>query len=133
MSQYRVLKKQTATLLRGLGETPDHVAETLQASGVRGVPKSNRSCAIALYLTALMASDRRVRSVMVGRCSLRIALAHEPDNRPAGHLTVQLPKPVRRFVTAFDARIYPAILREPPLSPLPSATAPVSASTPTCR
>ena len=111
MSDRRQLKKQTRALLTGLGTCPDEVAESLQAAGVHGVPKNNRSCAIALYLAALMGSDPRIRSVNVGHCSLLIDTAAPPDFRPAGRLQVQLPKPVRQFVAAFDAQKYPTITR----------------------
>ena len=112
MSDLRQLKKQTRALLTGLGTCPDEVAESLKAAGVHGVPKDNRSCAIALYLTALMGSDPRIRSINVGHCSLLIATAAPPEFRPAGRLLVQLPKPVRQFVAAFDARHYPTITRK---------------------
>jgi hypothetical protein len=59
-----------------------------------------------------MGADPRVRSVTVGHCSMVIALA-TPDLRPAGRLLVQLPKPVRRFVSAFDALKYPDNIRRP--------------------
>jgi hypothetical protein len=89
----------------------DDVAESLASVGVNGVPRNNRSCAIALYLSALMGSDPRVRSIKVGHCSLFIEMASASGTRPAGRLQVQLPKPVRRFVAAFDAQSYPAITR----------------------
>ncbi len=49
------------------------------------------------------------------------------DRRPAGRLFVQLPKPVRRFVTAFDDLRYPRVVwerdpgerRAPPLASSP--------------
>ena len=112
MSEYRQLKRQVGDLLVGLGSTPDEVASSLEASGVRGTPRSNRNCPIALYLSAVMGADPRVRSVTVGHCSMVIALA-TPDLRPAGRLLVQLPKPVRRFVSAFDALKYPENVRRP--------------------
>jgi hypothetical protein len=112
MSDYRQLKKQTSGLLTGLGTSPDEVAASLNAAGVNGVPKNNRSCAIALYLTALMGPDPRIRSVTVGHCSLLIDTVAPPDSRPTGRLLVQLPKPVRQFVAAFDARRYPDITWE---------------------
>jgi hypothetical protein len=120
MSEYRQLKKQVGALLTGLGSTPDEVAAALRATGAQGTPKSNRTCPVALYLTAVTGADPRVRSVTVGPCSLLIAVASR-DLRPAGRLMVQLPKPVRRFVAAFDAREYPANIREPVPSARPSS------------
>jgi hypothetical protein len=123
MSDHRQLKKQTRALLSGLGTCPDEVAESLQAAGVHGVPKNNRGCAIAVYLTALMGPDRRIRSVNVGHCSLLIDTAVAPDFQPAGRLQVQLPKPVRQFIAAFDAQNYPTITRGPSRAPLTSIAA----------
>jgi hypothetical protein len=111
MSNYRQLKLQTRALLADLGRSPDEVARSLEAAGVSGVPMDNRKCAVALYLSALMGADPRVRSVNVGRCSLLIGTAAPPEFRPSGRLLVQLPKPVRQFVAAFDDRHYPAVTR----------------------
>jgi hypothetical protein len=112
VSHHRRLKQRTHQLLAGLGGSPDEVAVTLEAAGVHGVPRSNQSCAIALYLTALMGSDSGVRSVAIGPCSLVMEIISPPDGRPAGRLLVQLPKPVRRFVAAFDAQQYPTLTRQ---------------------
>ncbi len=120
MSHHRRLKKQTSELLAGLGDSPDEVATTLAAAGVQGVPRNNQSCAIALYLTALIGVEGGVRSVAIGPCSLVMEVTSPEDLRPAGRLSVQLPKAVRRFVAAFDAQQYPMITREP--SPRPRAT-----------
>ncbi len=114
MSDLRQLKRQTRTLLAELGTSPDEVFESLNAAGVHGVPRDNRSCAVARYLTALMGADPRIRAVNVGHCSLLIDTAAPPEFRPSGRLLVQLPKPVRQFVAAFDARRYPAIIQERP-------------------
>jgi hypothetical protein len=113
MSDLRQLKRQTRELLAGLGASPDEVAGSLEAAGVAGVPRDNRSCAVALYLTASMGTDPRIRAVNVGHCSLLIDTASPPEFRPSGRLLVQLPKPVRQFVAAFDARRYPTIVRTP--------------------
>jgi len=116
MSNLREIKKTTRGLLAALGDTPDEVAERLGGTGVKGVPRDNRSCAVALYLSAVMGPEPRVRSVAVGPCSLMITLVSPADARPAGRLWVQLPKPVRGFVAAFDAQEYPEITRDPPAS-----------------
>jgi hypothetical protein len=112
MSHLRRLKKETVGVLTGLGESSDQVAASLQVANVRGVPKDNRSCALAVYLTSIMGSEPLIRSVTVGHCSLLVDLVGQ-DQRPAGHLLVQLPKPVRQFVAAFDAFRYPAVTRPP--------------------
>ncbi len=118
MSHLRQIKKTTRGLLAALGTTPDEVAEQLENTGVQGVPRDNRSCAVALYLSAVMGPEPRIRSVAVGPCSLMITLVSPADARPAGRLWVQLPKPVRGFVSAFDAREYPGITRDTPASPV---------------
>ncbi|MGO8874124.1 MAG: hypothetical protein ACLQPH_22485 [Acidimicrobiales bacterium] len=123
MAHLRQLKKQTSSVLAGLGSNADEVAANLQGAGVRGVPASNRSCAVALYLGAVMGSETWIRSIAVGPCSLLITLVEPTHLRPAGHLLVQLPKPVRQFVAAFDARQYPGLTREPAAPPAPATVA----------
>ena len=78
MSEHRQLRGQTRALLNSLGICPDDVAESLRAAGVHGIPRNNRSCAVALYLSALMGSDPRVRSIKVGHCSLLIDTVSAP-------------------------------------------------------
>jgi hypothetical protein len=70
---------------------------------------------VALYLNALMGAEPSVRGITVGHCSLLVDLVQPADRRPAGRLLIQLPKPVRRFVAAFDARQYPAVVRPRPV------------------
>ncbi len=119
MSHLRQIKQTTRGLLVELGESPDEVAESLQATGVHGVPRDNRACAIALYLSVLLGTEPRVRSVTVGQCSLMITLVSPADARPAGRLWVQLPKAVREFVAAFDACHYPDVVRGEPAAAIP--------------
>lgn len=110
MGELRDIKRRAGALLEGLGHDPDEVASTLRAAGVQGVPRSNTSCAVAVYASAVMEADPRIRSVAVGPCTLVLSLVKE-DGRPGGKLTVQLPKPVRAFVDGFDAARYPEVLR----------------------
>lgn len=132
MGEHRQLKKQAGSLLAELGRDPDEVAGSLEAAGVRGDPRSNRSCAVALYLNASIGSDPRVRSVAVGPCTVLLDMASPPGGRPAGRLQVQLPKAVRRFVAAFDARQYPEVTRPAadPAAAVPVASAPVAVAAP---
>jgi hypothetical protein len=111
MGDLRQIKKRAGALLDELGHDPDEVAASLHAAGVRGDPRSNSSCAIAVYTAALMRTDPRIRSVAVGPCTLVLTLAHPDGGRPGGTLTVQLPKAVRGFVTGFDAQQYPDVIR----------------------
>jgi hypothetical protein len=110
MGELRDIKRRAGAFLEGLGRDPDEVASTLEAAGVQGVPRSNTSCAVAVYASAVMKADPRIRSVAVGPCTLVLTLVKE-DGRPGGKLTVQLPKPVRAFVDGFDAARYPEMLR----------------------
>ena len=117
MNHLRQIKKQTSGLLAGLGNSPDEVAESLLTNGVHGVPGDNHSCAVARYVSAVVGAEPSIRSVTVGPCSMTISLVRPTDNRPAGRLQVQLPKPVRAFVAAFDARKYPQVTQEPLAGP----------------
>ncbi len=111
MGDLRQIKKRAGALLDALGRDPDEVAASLQRAGVHGVPRSNSSCAVALYTAALLQADPRIRSVAVGPCTLVLTLTREDGVRPGGKLVVQLPKPVRGFVTGFDAQAYPEVVR----------------------
>jgi hypothetical protein len=130
MGELRDIKRRVGDLLESLGHDPDEVAGTLEAAGVHGVPRSNTSCAIALYTAAVMRTDPRITSVAVGPCTLLLTLAH-PDGRPGGKLVVQLPKPVRGFVDGFDAGRYPTVLRLQVADGPDGPDAPVRASRPT--
>ena len=121
MSRLRQLKRQTRVLLDDLGDSPDRVAASLDAAGVRGVPRDNRSCAVALYLSAQMGAEAEVRAITVGHCSMLITLVNPHNSRPAGRLLIQLSKPIRQFVAGFDAMAYPTIVRQgAPSIPAPS-------------
>jgi hypothetical protein len=111
MSHLRQLKRQTRALLDDLGNSPERVAQSLDEAGIQGVPRDNRSCALALYLSAQMGAAAEVRSIAVGHCSMLVTLVNPRNARPAGRLRIQLPKPIRQFVAAFDARTYPSIVR----------------------
>jgi hypothetical protein len=113
MGYLRQLKRDTTSLLAELGESPDQVAASLSRAGVHGVPRDNRTCALALYVSAVLGSEPRVRSVSVGPCSLALSMVTSADRRPAGRLLVQLPKPVRRFVTGFDHGQFPDLVAGP--------------------
>jgi hypothetical protein len=116
MSHLRRLKKETSSLLSELGDNPIEVAASLEAAAVRGVPKDNRSCAVAIYLSSLMGAEPSIRSITVGHCSLVMNLVG-PDHRPAGRLLVQLPKPIRQFVAAFDQMKFPTVVRGSAVEP----------------
>jgi len=123
MSHLRDIKKQTRALLAGLGPDADGVGNALAAAGVAGATRSNRSCPVALFLSATMGADPRIRSVAVGPCTVVVEVNAPRDLRPAGRLVVQLPKPVRRFVTQFDAGHFPDLVRPPEVHPTVQAEA----------
>jgi len=132
MGELRDIRRRVGALLDELGRDPDEVASTLEAAGVQGVPRSNTSCAVAVYASAVMKADPRIRSVAVGPCTLILTLVKPEDGRPAGKLVVQLPKPVRGFVDGFDAARYPRVLRlEVAGSADATTAAPVAATAPT--
>ena len=111
MGDLRQIKKRAGALLDGLGRNPDEVADSLRQVGVLGVPRSNSSCAIAVFTRALLQADPRIRSVAVGPCTIVLTLAAQDGTRPGGRLIVQLPKAVRGFVAGFDAQRYPDVIR----------------------
>ena len=116
MGELRDIKKRVEAHLQSLGRDPDQVASALEVAGVQGVPRSNSACAIALYTSAVMKTDPRIKAVAVGPCTLILTLLKD-DGRPGGKLTVQLPKPVRGFVDRFDTAQYPRVLRLLPEEP----------------
>ena len=111
MGDLRAIKRRVGSLLGELGRSPDEVADSLRRAGVQGVPRSNASCAVAVYATALLRADPRIRSVAVGPCTLVLTLTRDDGIRPGGRLVVQLPKAVRGFVHDFDAQAYPEVVR----------------------
>lgn len=117
MGELREIKRRATALLEGLGHDPDEVARALEVAGVRGVPRSNSACAIALYASAVMRTDSRIKAVAIGPCTMILTILKD-DGRPGGKLTVQLPKPVRGFVDRFDTAHYPRVLRLQSVVPL---------------
>ncbi|MGH9295679.1 MAG: hypothetical protein ACRD0B_10140, partial [Acidimicrobiales bacterium] len=62
-------------------------------------------CPVARFLSAIVASEPRVRSVRVFR---RVAVVSQKWGLP--WVVVALPEPVRTFVAAFDAGVFPQLL-----------------------
>ena len=120
----RALRAEVRQELRSLGASKDDVARRLEAAGVRGRPGKVADCALAVYLSAVVGSDPRVRTVRV--LPSRVVIApNTPWRRP---LTVALPKALRRFVTDFDRHDYPLLVRH--LTAGDRATEPVVALAP---
>ena len=102
-----VLRAQVRRELRSLGTNKDEVAHRLEAAGVQGAPGKVAECAIAVYLSAVVAADPRVQRVLVSseRVFLRVRRWWWPWTG------VALPKALRQFVVDFDHRRYPALVR----------------------
>ncbi len=109
MTVRRQLKSQIADLLLGLGSGRAEVATKLQALGVRAVPKDPQGCAIACFLGVVVGGDSRVNSLSVQCSRVRVTTggATFPLRRA---VSVPLPAPVRQFVMAFDAGVYPSLI-----------------------
>jgi hypothetical protein len=111
-AESRVIREQTRELLGGLGHDAEEVAASLAAEGVRGKPRSAQGCAIAVYVGAVVAADKRVRSITVEDTRLTI----RPAKRWSRPVAVRLPRPVRDFITGFDAEKFPRLLTTPAIA-----------------
>lgn len=105
--QYLEMRKQVGELLGDLGHSGADVAMTLSDSGVRGTPKDVRSCAIAVYLSAVLGADTRVLSVEVNSFRVRVI-----SGRFGIPTSVALPEAVQSFIRGFDQRCYPELIRD---------------------
>ena len=114
MGELREIKRRVGDLLDELGHDPDEVASSLEAAGVHGVPRSNSSCAVALYTAAGMRADPRIRSVAVGPCTLVLTLVRPDDGRSGGKLVVHLPKRARLRRRLRRLTLPPGPAPEPP-------------------
>lgn len=104
--QYLETRRQVGDLLADLGHTSGEVARQLASSGVRGKPRDAQSCAVALYLHAILGPEARIRSVRVDRTTVRVIAG-----RPSLPMSIKLPDAVRTFIRAFDERLYPELIR----------------------
>jgi hypothetical protein len=93
-------------VLRSLGDDKEAVAQRLDEAGVRGRPGDVWDCALAVYLSAVVAADPRVRTVRVLPMRVLIKL-----DRQWWPLVVPLTHALRGFVVDFDHRRYPELLR----------------------
>jgi hypothetical protein len=122
MTRRRVLKRQIRTLLTGLGESGADVASALRDARVSGVPQDPANCAIANYLTAVAGADQRLSSVTVGRSHVEARLEKTFGiRRPV--VRVGLPYGIRQFMSAFDQRMYPELVRITRSAPVSAAPA----------
>ena len=87
-----------------LGTTTAEVAGTLESAGVRGVPRSGTSCAVARYLAA----DPEVQSVMVSSEGVSISVRRWWS----ADILVPVPAPVRQFIRHFDSGDFATLIAE---------------------
>ena len=103
----RELRGHAAGVLGSLGDDPSEVARRLREAGVKGTPGDPRDCAIAVYLSAVVAADASIRAVKVTTDSVVIS----PAKRWHPPVVVGLSEPLRTFVAGFDRRAYPDLVR----------------------
>jgi hypothetical protein len=103
-----IIRSATADLLGRLGGTTADVAATLEAAGVRGVPRSGTSCAVARYLHAVMAADPEVRCLVVSSEGVSISVRQWWS----ADVLVPVPGPVRQFIRQFDSGGFATLVAE---------------------
>jgi hypothetical protein len=108
----RQLTRQIRSLLSELGSSHQEVAATLHRAGIRAVPKHPDSCAVAMYLGAILGADSRIQSVTVGSNCLKAATMSATPFYFYGTMLIPVPKAVGQFIAAFDEGLYPELVRE---------------------
>jgi hypothetical protein len=93
--------------VESLGNTPDRIADRLAGYGVRGVPGKASECAIARYLSAVVAGPEPISRLAVYHGSVRI---YWP--RALFPSVVRLPRAVSAFIRCFDLGSYPDLVDE---------------------
>ena len=112
MTGKRELKVHTRDLLLRLGSCDADVATVLHGFGVQAAPKNPQDCAIAVYLKAILGTERRVNSLVVNRKYVMVLLGGLGRFHWHNVVKVQLPQPVCQFIVAFDGGAYPELVRE---------------------
>jgi len=108
----RQLHDQTRDLLVDLGTSRAEVADALRDLGVVATPKDPQDCAIAVYLKAILGTERRVRSLAVKCNCVMVFLDEAKRFHWRSVVTIELPEPVGEFVVAFDQGAYPELTRK---------------------
>lgn len=95
--------------LLSLGGTPNQVAETLQAQGIRGYRASADSCPIAMAL-----NNHYGAGVQAFVTHTDVTLAYDPVGSDVNyeHMVVN-PLQVADFISLFDSGKYPELDKEP--------------------
>lgn len=101
----RHLQHSIEQLNEALGSSPAAVALNLAALHAAGRPKNPTDCVIARYLSAVVGTERVVKSISVSSRGVHVTLSgkHLP-------VKVQLPDPVSSFIRAFDEGTYPDLV-----------------------
>lgn len=98
----RAMLDKAASLLAGLGRTPNEIAETLRGAGYKGVMMSPTGCPCGSCL-----SDHLGVEILVGNHFARFQGMSIDEGAP-------LAAQVRAFVGRFDGGIYPDLIAEKP-------------------
>lgn len=91
--------------LLSLGKTPDQVAETLQAQGIKGYRASADSCPLANALNAHYGAGVQAFVTHTDVTLARYPVASDANN---DYLIVN-PLQIAEFVEAFDRGVYPEL------------------------
>lgn len=110
------LVDEVTGMLRSLGNDPTTIARRLRDLGVRGTPGSTTECAIARFLSAVVAADPGVRMLKVYRDSITVV----PSRWWRLDRVVELGEPLCRFVARFDEGGFPELIEEGAGLPAPS-------------
>lgn len=102
----KVIRRQTAELLAGLGGSSTEVAVSLAGYHVHGRPRDPHECAVAVYLHSVLGADPRVEIVKVSQALVRVTLAGRRR-----WVEVLSPPAVRAFVESFDQGLFPSLVR----------------------
>ena len=101
----RELRRDIQEFLVGLGGDGWEVASRLRREGVVGIPKSYQDCAIARYLTSVLAGDPRVASLKVTKTGVVIRRTRWLE------VTISSPSALREFVALFDGGMFPDLVQ----------------------
>jgi hypothetical protein len=101
----RHLQYSIRELSESLGSSPATVALNLAAHHATGRPKNPTDCVIARYFSAIVGTERSVKSISVSGRGVHVTLTgkHFP-------VKVPLPNPVSTFIRAFDEGSYPDLI-----------------------
>jgi hypothetical protein len=105
----RSLRRSIRQLGESLGTTPGDVAASLVALEVRGSPRNSSECAMARYLRAVIGTETCVSDVSVS--DRRVHVTRTQRQPP---IMVRLPRPVIKFIRAFDLGGYPELVDSSP-------------------